>query len=245
MKINNNNISTYCAELISKKIYPSNFEKDISYTDKMLKPYVLKKSFKMGRIELNLLFKTVLESDIDISLSKFINDLKECTVRFKINNSASYEPIEYKCILDSITPVEEVFYDVFEEKNTQEVQCTLIILEKYLNDVVETINLTTTKTITVSGNKDTPCVVEITPTVTVADITITGLTDIPFTINNLTVNKKIIINGEEGKITEDNNNKFGSINNMWEFPRLKPGNNTISVTRNNVNMTIKYKPRYV
>lgn len=32
---------------------------------------------------------------------------------------------------------------------------------------------------------------------------------------------------------------------MWGFPRLKPGANTITVSKNNVDITIKYKPRFI
>jgi len=32
---------------------------------------------------------------------------------------------------------------------------------------------------------------------------------------------------------------------MWGFPKLIPGENTITVDKDSVDITIKYKPRYV
>lgn len=39
-------------------------------------------------------------------------------------------------------------------------------------------------------------------------------------------------------------NKYGDTD-MWDFPRLNPGTNTITVNKNNCDIKIKYKPRYI
>lgn len=98
-----------------------------------------------------------------------------------------------------------------------------------------------------NGNITTKCLsIEITPTVeNLEDCKITGLTDVPFTIKNLTKDKTIIIDYNTKTITEDGINKFNDIVNMWEFPRLLPDNNAITISRNSVNLIIKYKERYI
>ncbi|MFR4584880.1 phage distal tail protein, partial [Clostridium cadaveris] len=73
---------------------------------------------------------------------------------------------------------------------------------------------------------------------------ITGLEDGPITIKNLTAGKKVIINGEDGTVLENGINKFGDTE-LWEWPRLLPGSNTITVSKNSCDITIKYKPRYI
>lgn len=115
---------------------------------------------------------------------------------------------------------------------------------EYSTQVLETMNRITSKTINVKGNEETPAIVEITPSVSIIDIVLTGLSDEPIILKNLTGGKKVIVDGEEGLITVDGANKFGDTD-MWEFPRLRPGANTITVSRNNVDINIKYKPRFI
>ena len=114
----------------------------------------------------------------------------------------------------------------------------------YKEEVTEVMNRITSKTINVSGNLETPAIVEITPTTALADITLEGLADDPIIIKNLTANKTVVLDGELQKVTVDGMNKYGDTD-MWDFPRLNPGTNTITVNKNNCDIKIKYKPRYI
>ena len=113
------------------------------------------------------------------------------------------------------------------------------------------MNRITSKTITVEGNHAAPCIIEITPTGDIIDYTITGAarnkitgTAEPIKLTNLKTGKKVIINGEDGTILQDGQNKYGE-SDFWEFPTLLPGRNTITVSNALCNVTIKYKPRYL
>lgn len=114
------------------------------------------------------------------------------------------------------------------------------------------VNVTASKTITVEGNYPTSCIIEITPQVNViSSLTISGIARNKITgeledilIKNLTKNNKIIIDGENGTVTEGNSNKFADTE-FWEFPSLLPGNNKITFSNTQSNITIKYKPRYI
>lgn len=112
------------------------------------------------------------------------------------------------------------------------------------DEIVENINRINSKTIEVPGTQITPVIVEITPATTLADITLEGLADDPIIIKNLTANKTVILDGELQKVTVDRVNKYGDTD-MWDFPRLNPGTNTITVNKNNCDIKIKYKPRYI
>lgn len=114
----------------------------------------------------------------------------------------------------------------------------------YKDEVTEIMNRITNKTINVAGNLKTPAIVEITPSTELIDLTLTGLDDSPIILKNLKANKKIIIDGENCTVTVDGVNKF-SDTDMWGFPKLKPGANTITVNKSSVDITIKYKPRYI
>ena len=112
------------------------------------------------------------------------------------------------------------------------------------DEVVETINRIKSKTINVNGNTKVPCIVEITPIIDMIDLTITGLSEYPLTVRNLKGNKTIIIDGIEGTVLQEGENKFADTD-MWEFPFLVPGTNTISVNKDTCNITIKYNPRFL
>ena len=112
------------------------------------------------------------------------------------------------------------------------------------DEVVENINRINSKTIEVPGTQTIPAIVEITPNVYISDIKLEGLSDDPIIIKNLMSNKTVILDGELQKVTVDGVNKY-SDTDMWDFPRLKPGANTIKIDKSNCDIKIKYKPRYI
>lgn len=109
-------------------------------------------------------------------------------------------------------------------------------------------NYTGTAEITVNnpGNLVTPVVLEITPTMGASSITVKGISRSgkTATIKNLTTGKKIILDGETGLFTEDGALKAGDIE-IWEVPTLAPGNNVIQFSTDNLNVSVKIKPRYM
>lgn len=107
------------------------------------------------------------------------------------------------------------------------------------------------KTIVINneGTLNTPAVIEITPVINLVDITITGAVKNLLTgeskdivIKDLLNGQKIVIDGENGLVTQDGENKFSDVD-MWDFPVLQPGSNTITVDKD-VELTVRYKPRY-
>lgn len=127
----------------------------------------------------------------------------------------------------------------------KQVSIDFLITEKYLDEI--TVN-STSKTIDIdnTGTETTPAYVEILSTIDQIDMTLTGLTSTPIPFKNLHANQVIIIDPENGTITEGANktNKFNDID-IWEFPRLRPGANHITFNRDNVTVKIKYKPRFI
>lgn len=98
---------------------------------------------------------------------------------------------------------------------------------------LETVTLSSSGSITVKGNKQTPCrvtVANISGTVTVFGTTITGLTG------------TVVLDGIACKVTQGNVNVFGSTN-LTEFPKLNAGANSITVP-SGCTLTIEYYPLY-
>lgn len=172
------------------------------------------------------------ENNYETMKSVFIEKILRCTLKF--SDSDYY----YKCIFDSESKIEKIGpYNI-------EIGINFNIYSKIKQEVTETMNRITSKTINVSGNLETPVILEVTSSIDLIDLTINGLDEEAIILKNLKANKKLIVNGEEGTVTVDGINKYGDTD-MWGFPRLKPGANTITVSKNNVDITIKYKPRYI
>lgn len=123
---------------------------------------------------------------------------------------------------------------------------------KYKDYVSVSANVTASKTITVQEDYPVPCIIEIIPQVNViSSLTIKGAARNKITgeledilIKNLTKGNKVVIDGENGTVTEGSSNKFADTE-FWEFPSLLPGNNEITFSNTQSNITIKYKPRYI
>lgn len=108
----------------------------------------------------------------------------------------------------------------------------------------ETINFTgTTKTFTAKGTADTMAVLSLSSNIGLNSLTITGLTQKPITVQNIAINTPITIDGEKCIVEENGKNIFGRTD-LWEFPTIKPGQNTITLSSACV-CALTYKPRYL
>lgn len=239
MKVNNVDITVYEAELVSKIINPSDYENTISFEDGMLLPIVTRGKFKLGSIDLGIIFKGATEKDVVVNQSNFNSQIATSEIIFKLDTGL-YEDITYVCVLNNARPEEEIFIDKLDNKYTQKLNYKVIILEKKLLEVVKTMEGTSI-TFNNEGNCEVPATVEIRPTLAIATLKITGLSDDTITVNNLVANKTVIF--EDGKVTVDGANKFNDCD-LWEFPRIKPGSNTVTIDKTTANVVIKYNPRF-
>lgn len=119
------------------------------------------------------------------------------------------------------------------------------------DEVTETVNGTGTIQITNPGNMVSPAILELTPTIGAASVEITGIcrdsntgADLPVTIKNLTTGNKVVLDGITGLITENGELKAGDVD-MWELPTLLPGENTITIDTEYVNLKITALPIYM
>ena len=232
MLIDNTNIKKFNAALMEKNIQPSLIELDGEYLwlSKSLSPIFPKQKFKFVSIEIKLYVKGESESDVKNKLGLLIDKCKECNLKFG-------DDFYYKSFLINSNTENTL------RKYTRKLNHSFIGYS-YKEEESEVMNRITNKTINVTGNLETPAIVEITPTTALADVTLEGLADDPIVIKNLTANKTVILDGELQKVTVDGVNKYGDTD-MWDFPRLKPGANTVKVDKSNCDIKIKYKPRYI
>lgn len=118
-----------------------------------------------------------------------------------------------------------------------------------------TLTGTASGTVNAEGTCETPCIIEITPNNALTSLTISGAARDPITgeaeditITGLESGVTLTIDGEACTVTAGGENKFADTD-MWQFPTLQPGRNTLTFTPSSsvVSLTINvtYKPRYI
>ncbi|GAA0762371.1 phage distal tail protein [Clostridium sartagoforme] len=232
MLIDSINISSFNAKLLKVDIDTQELSNVSEWPTGTLNPIFLENREKFKKIELELAFKGESRDLILNNISNFMSKLTREVV-LTLDSYAN----KYRCILSANTTEKTVSKHMYKKKLT-------FLGYEFANEKIETMNRVTSKTINVAGNQVTPAIVEITPSIALVDLTITGLDEDFIKIKNITASKKIIINGEDGTVIVDGANKYGDTE-MWSFPSLKPGVNTITVDKSSVDITIKYKPRYI
>lgn len=232
MLINNIDIKAFGAKQLTVDVSTSSISNNSEYNSKALIPLFFKGEISFKTVKVSLLFKGDSRDEILKNISNLMS---------KLINKVTLNLDGYNSFFDVILQDSETEKSI--SKYAYKKLLTFIGYE-YKQESTETMNRTLSKTLNVNGNLNTPAIVEITPSVYISDIKLEGLADDPIIIKNLSANKTIILDGELQKVTVDGVNKYADTD-MWDFPRLKPRANTITVNKSNCDIKIKYKPRYI
>lgn len=232
MLINSIDISVFNAKLLKVDIKTQELSNSSEWLNSSISPVFIKNKKKFKVIDLELAFKGISRDSILNNISNFMSKLIN-----EVTLSLDGYSHKYKVILSENLTEKTVSKYMYKKNLT-------FIGYEFSNEVTEIMNRITSKTINAAGNTETPAIVEITPSISLVDFTLNGFDEDPIKIKNLVANKKIIINGEDGIVTVDGVNKYADTE-MWNFPSLKPGANIITVDKSSVDITIKYKPRYI
>lgn len=233
MLINNIDISKYNARVLDVNIQNSSISNlsDSDMKNKLI-PLFLKSKVSLNNITVTLLINSLDKKQYYLDKSNLLSIMLESFyIYFKDRK------LKFKCILlnqvdqASLRQIRGRFQLTFIGYNLE-------------NEVIETINRVTSKSINVLGNYPVATTIEITPVIDMIDLKITGLSEDPLIVKNLKGNKTIIIDGINGTVTQDGINKFEDTD-MWEFPFLIPGKNDITLNKDTCNITIKYNPRFI
>lgn len=231
MLINNIDISKFSGKVLDVDIQNSNILNEFEDINNLI-PFFQKSKVKLNIITVTFLINSMDKRKYYLDKSNLLSEMLEpFEVYFKDRN------LKFKCVLKGQTSQASL------KQIRGKLQLTMYGYN-IENEIEVDINKILSKEITIVGNTEVPAIVEITPIVDIIDITLEGLADDPIKINNLKQNKKVILDGELQIITVDGVNKFGDTD-MWDFPSLKPGSNTIKISRSDCNIKIKYKPRFI
>ena len=99
--------------------------------------------------------------------------------------------------------------------------------------------------ITNNGTAPAPCKITIVPQVDFVNLTIEGVSDKPISVSQVKTNDTLVIDGENRTITINDVPAFEKYNG-WEFPKVQPGVNTISISNaSQATIQIEYDTRYI
>lgn len=170
------------------------------------------------------LFKGSSRLEILKNISKFIEESKEC-IFYRDN---LYYEVE---IADSVEP--EIL-----NPGAYILTINYNVLDVYESE--KSITTNTSKTITINSPKPCYANLEILANTNVTEAVI-SINDTDITVNNIKGNETISIGS--GKVLAGGKSKIEDVD-IWEFPILRPGSNTIKVNREDVNVTVKYNERW-
>ena len=96
-----------------------------------------------------------------------------------------------------------------------------------------------------NGTAPTPCVVTIIPKVDFLKLVIEGLTETPITFTGLKTQEVLVIDGESRTVTVNGEDAIMRYD-AWEFPKLQPGNNQITIVNGtSATISIEYSANYI
>lgn len=228
--INGINISNYHATLILRDIQPVAVTIFSDWMRNALNPIYEGKQESYKQITAGFIIDDVTDDQAMTDLSNIAKALEICTLKF--DDLSLY----YDCVASNVPTIEK------KQIGKYEIDAQLKSSYAYLPAVTVTLS-GTSQIINNTGNLPTPAVVTLTPSIDLGSVTLTGAGK-PITINNLHANTPVIIDGEQCLVTESGLNKFSDAN-MWAFPVLQPGGNTISIDHSGVAVQVVYKPKFI
>jgi phage-related protein len=225
-------ISIYGAELLNLDIQNATLNTQKDWLKKANAPIVLKQQLTYKIITTEIYIKGTTRENVLTKASVLKHLLKKATLQF---DTMEYL---YDCSLDN-EKIEKTIrlYKI-------KLICTFSSGYAYKPAITETLNHVSSKTINVPGNLATDAIVTVTVPIDTISLTLTGLGEDPITIKNLKANIPVIISGEDDTVLQSGANKFGDCD-IWEFPSLQSGSNSIGVSTSNCIVQIQYKPRWI
>lgn len=230
MKINDIDISKFKALLESKDIQTSEIK---IYNDwlRNASNYIVEgKEEKYISIKCKFVVQGETEQKALENISNLIKNAEICTLKF--DNVDFY----YDAILVNKTSKRVI-------DTLYEVQIDWKSGYAYKSQLKEIMDNISKKTILVEGNIMTPAIIKVTVPIDKIDLKISGFGE-NIIIRNLKAGIPVIINGENCTVLENGKNKYKDTE-MWEFPKLNFGMNTISVNDKKCHIEICYKPKWI
>ena len=239
IRINDLDISVFGANILSLDVGAHVITNPHHTYANRLRPLKLKEEKSSRNLKLSVEFFGEYEEIVAERQSNF--------TKYLLENELEIHHVDgfiYHCTLSGIGDIERVASFIY---------VTTYNLVGYRHkDLVEIRNISSGTSIEVEGNEDTEAIIEIsgsgTNTVTLVSRNRNGINEsVEYEVDCTSI--PIIIDGEKKTVTQNGLNVFRSKVRMTSFPKLRPGENTIVITRddsmNDVSLSISYLPVFI
>lgn len=233
MKVNGIDIRKYNAAQLTVDLQPPKIALDTEWVEGAAAPQEFKTDIKFGTLKLEIYFRGSNRNAITRTMSQFLGLFTTCA-KLKLDG--------YKG-----TYIGYLSSDSITKKKVADRYIMTLQFNGYMTDdeVSNTYKDVTEAKFKTLGTRNTPCVVEIVPQVNLQEFRITGFGDADIILTNMKRDVPIIIDGQQGTVTENGANKFAECD-MWEFPILKKdAENIITFSSTHCHVTIHYSPMWL
>lgn len=231
MIINGVDIREYGAKQLTVEIQPPAIAPTYEMITKALLPVEYDTDVPLGTMKLTLYFRENSRAILARNLSSFMMQFRESCV---IGQIAGYKG-SWKGFLTGSN-----------YKSTQEHEKKILELEFdgyfFDDEEIVTFDAKTTGKMYVQGSRKTPATIEVTAKEKLTGYTV-KLGGETYTVKTLNAGKTMIIDGA-GKVTIDGANAFDAVD-LWEFPKMEPGDNVVTFSSNKAKVVIRYVPMWL
>lgn len=240
MTINNRDINEFGARLLNFSVGGTEFTQNTAQASGICDiPRVWSTSFAHRTLSVTLVFRA----------SKLGEDSKNTSIFQRLNISTEYISQLESYVLSAGTVtmtlpdgfcytgiIKSIGAAVYDGSGEQEVAYTFTVVR---HKQMQTVPLLGNTTIQCISTTRTHCCVNITADKQYNSIIVMGIT-----INDISAGDNLIIDGINGKITLNGENKFSDCD-LIDFPTLFPGKNLIENTAETAQGSISYYPVYI
>lgn len=236
MRVNGIDARTFKAKQLTVDVQPPSTAVKYDWNDGDLKPNAYKTEEKAGTLKLVMYFVAKDRTEVIRNISKFLAHLNDVAVLDLDGYAGSYHGIKKDAKIVKTLELHkrklEIDFDGYFEDG---------LIVKELKKAVQTYET--------QGSRDAPCTVKIkNGTEESQTVKVEGLTDTGNIIATVPAGKTIVIDGDTGLVTIDGENAFASMEELWEFPKMKQG--VVEIRRNedlprDVAITVEYRPMWL
>lgn len=185
-------------------------------------PIINEGNINFGKLELKLFISADTKDNLDIKISNLASKLRKCIIQLE---DSSLEYVGNISGNVNISPITAVNYEI------------TLSIRGYSRGILQThITDSNNYKINIKGNRECGIIISYTATIDHIDLNLCG-----YEIKNIKKNDLIILDGIKKKVTKNGVNCFLDTN-IFKFPSLKPGGNTLISDVSNIK--IQYYPLY-
>lgn len=231
MKVNGIDARKYNAKQLTAEVLPPSLAVDYEIVKGTTTPTEFETDMELGKLKLCMYFRGKDRNSLIRNMSAFLENFTEsCVV-----DVDGYKG-KYKAFISSSD------FSKMKVKNRYQLN---IVLEGYFFDDELKLEYDgiAQAMFERQGTRKTPAIIEVYAKSTLKNYRISGFED-DIIVEQLAAGQTVIIDGEEGRVTSNGADAFGSVD-LWKFPVIANKQTVLKFSNTNAIIRIRYKPMWI